>query len=99
MNLTGSAALWLQTVQSTVHSLSWADFAATVCAQFDRDAHNHLLWQFFHIRQQSNVHEYIETFSDLIHQLLAHDPKLTTSVITNRFIDGLRKDIKFVVMV
>lgn len=99
MNLTGSAALWLQTVHSTVYNLPWADFAVAICARFGRDEYNHLLRQFFHIRQPTNVHEYIETFSYLIHQLLAHDPKLVVTVITNRFIDGLKKDIKSVVMV
>lgn len=73
MNLTGSTALWLQTVISTVCSLPWPEFAATVCTKFNRDEHNHLHRQFFHIRQLTNVHEYIEHFNDLVHQILAHD--------------------------
>lgn len=91
MHLSGSAALWFQTVQSTVHNLSWEEFGATVCAKFDRDEHIHLLRQFFHIRQHSHVNEYIEQFCHLIHQLLAHDPTIATSVITNRFVDGLKR--------
>jgi hypothetical protein len=46
-----------------------------------------------------NVHEYIESFCDIVHQPLAHDPSFPSSVITNRFIDGLKKEIKSIVMV
>ena len=99
MHLTGSAALWFQTVQSTLKTMSWADFVATVSAKFDRDEHNQLMRQFFHIRQLTNVHEYIENFCDIVHQLLAHDPNFPSSVITNRFIDGLKREIKAVIMV
>lgn len=42
--------------------------------------------------------EYIEQFSEILHQLLIHDPTLTTSVVTNRFVDGLKKEIRSVVM-
>jgi len=34
-----------------------------------------------------------------VHQLLAHDPGFNPSVITSRFVDGLRNDIKAVVLV
>jgi len=98
MHLTGSAALWYQTVQSTPKNLSWADFVAMVSAKFDRDEHNHLMREFFHIRQLTNVHEYIENFCVIVHQLLAHGPNFPSSVITNRFMDGLKREIKFVVM-
>jgi hypothetical protein len=34
-----------------------------------------------------------------MHQILAHDPSFNISVIVNRFIDGLRRDIKVVVFI
>lgn len=71
----------------------------TLCARFDRDEQNHLTRQFFRIKQTTSVSEYIETFSDLVHQLLAYDPTLAPSVITNRFIDGLKDEIRSVVIV
>lgn len=92
MHLVGSAALWLQTLQCSVDSLSWDTFAQNACNRFDRDEHNQLLRQFFHTKQHSTVSEYIEGFSDLIHQLLAHEPSFNASVITTRFIDWLRKE-------
>ena len=57
-----------------------------------------MLRKFFHIRHLSNVTEYIEHFCDLTHQILAHDPSLPPSVITNRFIDGLKKEINVIMV-
>lgn len=99
MNFIGYASFWLQSMQSSVKSMTWAELGAALCARFDRDEQNHLTRQFFRIKQTASVIEYIETFSDLVHQLLAHDPTLTSSVITNRFIDGLQSDIRSVVIV
>lgn len=99
MHFVNSAALWLHTLPSDAANLSWKEFTSTVCLKFNRDEHNHLLRQFFHIKQNTSVSDYIEQFSEIIHQLLIHEPSLATSVITNRFVDGLKKEIRTVVMV
>ncbi|WVZ99165.1 hypothetical protein U9M48_044502 [Paspalum notatum var. saurae] len=97
MHFVGSAAFWLQSVQASLPSLSWEEFGLAICNRFDRDEHNHLLRQFFHVEQnQSSVSEYIECFSELLHQLLVHDPSFPPSAITNRFVDGLKPSIKAV---
>jgi hypothetical protein len=46
-----------------------------------------------------SVANYIEKFDSLVHQILAHDPKFSTATITNRFVDGLRDDIRAIVLV
>lgn len=43
--------------------------------------------------------EYIEKFSNLVHQLLAQDPTIASSVITKHFVDGLKNKIGIVVMI
>lgn len=43
--------------------------------------------------------KYEEQFSDLVHQLHAHDPSFAPSVVTNHFVDGLKKDIRAVVTI
>ena len=43
--------------------------------------------------------EYLEKFGSLVHQILAHDPKFSAATITNPFTDGLKDDIKAVVLV
>jgi hypothetical protein len=45
------------------------------------------------------VAKYIEKFDSIVHQILAHDPKFSVATITNRFIDGLKEDIRNVVLV
>jgi hypothetical protein len=67
--------------------------------RFERDQHNHVIRQFFHIKQSGSVVEYIELFDELVHKILAHDPYFNPAVITSRFVDGLRREIKAVVLV
>lgn len=98
MRLVGSAGLWYQTMQSAISKMTWDAFVTAICNRFDKDEHNHLLRHFFHIKQTSSISEYTEQFGDIVHQLLAHDPSFPPSVITNRFIDGLKKEIRAVVM-
>jgi hypothetical protein len=70
-----------------------------VCARFEHDQNNHLIQQFFHIRQTNTITKYVEYFDSLMHQILAHDPAFSVSAIVNRFVDGLRYDIKAVVFI
>lgn len=43
--------------------------------------------------------DYIEQFDVLLHQLLAHENHLTTTMVTARFVDGLKDDLKAVVII
>jgi hypothetical protein len=70
-----------------------------VSDRFEKDLHNLLLRQFFCIKQNDSIADYIEKFDTLVHQILAHDPKFSAATITNRFIDGLKDDIRVVVLV
>jgi len=38
--------------------------------------------------------EYITLFDDLMHQLLAHDPLVNPAILTGKFIDGLKPEIR-----
>lgn len=98
MRLMGSAALWFQTLQDPINTFTWDTFVTAVCHRFDKDEHNHLLRHFFHIKQTTTVIDYVEQFSDIVHHLLAHDKSFPPSVITSRFIDGLKKEVRAVVM-
>lgn len=98
MYFKGSATFWLQSVDPQITEASWLEFCAAVCSRFDREQHGQLVRQFFRIKQFGSVVDYVEQFDNLVHQLLAHDSSMQPIVITNRFIDGLRDDIKAVVM-
>lgn len=69
-----------------------------MCGRFERDQQNQLIRQFFRIKQQSTVADYVEHFDDIVHQLRAHDPHFNPMLVTHRFIEGLRDDIKAVVI-
>lgn len=99
MHFVGSAAFWLQSVDQAIRLTPFTDFCSVVCVRFERDHHNHLICQFFHIRQSDSVTEYVDNFDTLMHQILAHDPMFSVSAIVNCFIDGLKPDIRSVVLI
>jgi hypothetical protein len=44
------------------------------------------------------VVEYIEHFDELLHQFLAHENQLTLTMVTGRFVDGLKDEFKSMVI-
>ena len=42
--------------------------------------------------------EYVEAFDELVHQLLGYDPYFSPTIVTSRFVDGLKTSIKSVVL-
>jgi hypothetical protein len=67
--------------------------------RFGRDQHQILIRRMFHIHQESTVLDYVERFSALIDQLKAYNPNIDMLYYTTRFVDGLRLDIRSVVVV
>jgi len=55
--------------------------------------------QLFHIRQTGSVAEYVQCFAELVDQWSAYTSTTDPLYYTLRFIDGLRDDIKSVVLV
>lgn len=78
---------------------TWASFCQLLHDRFDRDQHESLLRQIFNIRQTSTVSTYVTAFSELVDQLKSYSPNSDPLFFTTRFIDGLRQDIKSVIMV
>jgi hypothetical protein len=64
MQFVGSAARWLQSIESRVVHISWGEFGNLVLERFGRDQHQGLLRQLFHIRQTGSVVAYAEEFSN-----------------------------------
>jgi hypothetical protein len=67
--------------------------------RFGREQHGSLIRQLFHIRQTSSVADYVEQFSSLVDEIAAYESKTGLLYYTMRFIDGLRADIKQVIIV
>ena len=58
-----------------------------------------LIRQLFHIKQTSTVQDYVDRFVDLIEQLSAYTPNPDHLSYTTRFVDGLRDDIRAIILV
>jgi hypothetical protein len=64
-----------------------------------RDQKELLIRQLFQTKQSSSVAEYVKSFTELVDQLKAYSQTTDPMFYTMRFIDGLRADIKAIVLV
>lgn len=99
MQMVDAAALWLQSVESQLESVSWEQFCIMVRDRFDRDQHELLVRQLLHIRQTSSVSDYISRFTYLTDQLISYNKGVDRVYFITRFIDGLCLDIHVVLLV
>jgi hypothetical protein len=69
--------------------------------RFGRDQHDSLIRQLFHIKQFGSVQEYIDKFRELVDQLSAYEPShyADSRYYTTHFVDGLKPEIKSVILV
>lgn len=99
MHFQGASKRWLSSIEDQLESISWSEFCALLLSRFARDEHELLLRRLFQIRQSGPVTEYIDQFVALVDQLKAYAKHPDPLYYTQRFIDGLRDDIKIVVLV
>jgi hypothetical protein len=99
MHFTGSAARWLQSVEPQLPNITWPEFGCMIKDRFGCDQHELLIRQLFHIKQTTTVATYVEQFSQLVDQLKAYSTISDPLYYIMRFIDGLRDEIKSVVLV
>jgi hypothetical protein len=99
MHFTGRVASWLQSTERRIRQLPWPVFCAQIHDRFGRDQHESLIRKLFHIRQIGSVAEYVEQFSVLADHLAAYEAHADPLYYTMRFVDGLRDDIRSVIMV
>lgn len=99
LNFTGAASVWLQSVQKKLTEFDWESFSALLCTRFGRDRHQLLIRQFYSLTQTSSVAEYIEQFELIISHLSAYSETIHPYYYLTRFVEGLRADIRAVVMV
>jgi len=99
MHFSGAAARWLQSVKKRLRSASWDDFIQLLLDRFGREQQEVLICQLFHVRQSGLVSEYVEQFTELVDQLTAYNHVQDPLYYTMHFIDGLKPDIRAVVLV
>jgi hypothetical protein len=99
LHFSGAAGIWLQSVQKKIASLEWISFTSLLCTRFGRDRHQLLIRQFYTIKQITTVADYIERFDILMNHLVSYSDTTHPFYFLTRFIEGLRSDIRAVVMV
>ncbi|CAD6268438.1 unnamed protein product [Miscanthus lutarioriparius] len=99
MHFQGPAKRWLSSIEEELENQGWDEFCAQLLSRFARDEHELLLCRLFQIRQTSPVSEYIEKFIGLVDELKAYAKHPDPLYYVQRFIDGLRDEIKAVLMV
>ena len=88
----------MQTIELNLRQCSWDVLCKHVVDRFDRDQFTHFIRMFLHAKQTGSIVDYITHFDDLMHQLLAQDNLVNPVLLTGKFVDGLREDIRAVVM-
>ena len=99
LNFSGSASIWLQSIQKRLAELDWESFTALLCTRFGRDRHQMLIHQFYTVRQTTTVADYIEQFESSINNLSSYSDIIHPFYFLTRFVEGLRNDIRVVVLV
>jgi hypothetical protein len=99
MHFHGPAKRWLSSVEDQFENISWSDFCSQLLLRFARDEHELLLRRLFQLQQTGPVNDYIDQFVALIDDLKTYAKHPDPLYYTQCFIDGLRDDIKFVLLV
>jgi hypothetical protein len=99
MHFTGVANRWLQSVEPRLPSMTWRQFCQAVLERFGREQHELVIRKLFHIKQISSVQDYVDRFCELIDVLVTYEHTTDPLNYTMKFIDGLRDDIKSVILV
>jgi hypothetical protein len=99
MHLEGSTVRWFQSAECHLLNASWSTFCDQLHDRFGWDQHVALIHKLFHIRQVGSVIEYVDQFSILIDLLAVYKANASPLHYATRFVDGLRDDIKSVVMI
>lgn len=99
LHFSGAAGIWLQSVRKKIAVLEWISFTSLLCTRFGRDRHQLLIRQFYTIKQNTTVAEYIERFDILMNHLVSYSDTTHPYYFLTRFVEGLRADIRAVVMV
>jgi hypothetical protein len=98
MYLAPHVACWFQSVERKQPRLSWPLLCRLLHERFGRDPYESLLRQLFRIHQQSSVTDYQDHFFTLVDQLAVYESVPDPLFFATRFVDGLRTDIRAVVM-
>ncbi|XP_035823161.1 uncharacterized protein [Zea mays] len=94
MHFVGGAARWFSSLDEHSHLSSWPVFCRVLLERFGKDEHELFIRQLFRIRQHGTVTEYVDQFSSLVDKLVSYGRPVDPLYFVQRFVDGLRSDIR-----
>lgn len=94
LNFTGSAALWLQSIERRGRVLEWQRLWELVFAKFDKDQYQLQLRQLDSLKQTGTVADYQKKFEELAHGVLLYNPAFDDTYFVTRFLGGLKEQIR-----
>jgi hypothetical protein len=94
MHFKGNVSYWLQSYDAQHNLETWAELCVAIENRFGRDLHNNFMRELLSLRQTTTVKDYVERFEQLRHKVLLHNDKYDDVLFVNRFIDGLKYDIR-----
>jgi hypothetical protein len=98
MHFVGAAARWFSSLDERSQLSSWPVFCQLLLERFGRDEHESFIRQLFRIRQTATVVEYVDQFAALVDKLAAYGRPMDPLYFVQRFVDGLRPDIRATVL-
>lgn len=98
LNCVGNAALWLKMVQKRRKFIYWHELRDAVREKWGRNKHKFLMRQLLLVNQTGSVDEYTLKFDTLKHQILLADPNTSEVLFVERYLAGLRAEIRSVVI-
>jgi hypothetical protein len=98
LNMVGNAALWLKTIQKRRKFVQWEELRAAVVERWGKSRHTFYMRQLLLLSMTSTVDDYTTKFDNLKHQILLEDPYTSEVLFVERYLVGLRPDIRTAVV-
>lgn len=98
LNCVGNAALWLKMAQKRRQFEHWHELRTAVQDKWGRNKHKFHMRQLLLLSQTSSVDEYTSKFDTLRHQILLADPHTSEVFFVERYVAGLRSEIRSAVI-
>lgn len=97
LNFTGTAAVWLQSIERRGRIQDWGQFCSLVFHKFDRNQYQIQLRQLDSLQQTGSVTEYQQRFDQLTHGTLLYNNSYDDTYLVSRFLGGLKEEIRSVI--
>jgi hypothetical protein len=98
LNMVGNAALWLKTVQKRRKFVHWEELTTAVVDRWGKSKHTFYMRQMLAHAQLGCVDEYTTKFNTLKHQILLEDPYTSEVLFVERYLAGLKPEIRTAVV-